>query len=90
MPKRLVLSPELLLIAPLPSQRQAIGAALRRLVMIHGEMPMVVSCETMPGEIRVDTPLGSGPRPFVHERIQFQIEDWHIPEPIVGRRVALG
>lgn len=73
MPKRLVLSPELLLLAPLPDQRRGVSQALRAICMAHGDMPVVVSCDTTQGELRVDT----GPRTPVLDRIQFQIQDWH-------------
>ncbi|MCU1451394.1 MAG: hypothetical protein JWP02_3564 [Acidimicrobiales bacterium] len=84
MAKRLILSPELLLIAPLPAQRRGVGQALRALVMDHGEMPIVVSPNTVQGEACVVDETG-----FVHNCVRFQIEDWHIPEPVLGRRVAI-
>lgn len=73
MAKRLVLSPELLLLAPLPEQRRGVGQALRSICMDHGDMPIVVSCDTTQGEIRVDT----GPRTPAIARTQFQVQDWH-------------
>jgi hypothetical protein len=75
MPKRLVVSPELLLLAPLPSHRQAVGRALRDLVARHGEMPVVTSANTAGGEVFV----ADGPK--ILDRLVFQVEDWHIPEP---------
>jgi hypothetical protein len=92
MAKQLILSPELLILAPLPEQRRGVGQALRRLVMEHGAMPMIVSPETMQGEMRVESPAAfpHSPRPHVHEVVRFQIEDWDDANSIVPGRRKLG
>lgn len=79
MPKRLVISPELLLLAPLPDHRRGVGQALRQLVELHGEMPVVTSPDTAGGEVLV----ADGEK--ILHRVHFPIEDWHVPEP-TGRK----
>lgn len=75
MPRRLVLSPELLLLAPLPEHRRAVGAALRDLIVRYGEMPLSVAPLDAQGEVKVMDGF------TVLDTLRFTIEDWYIPEP---------
>lgn len=94
MAKHLGISPELLLLAPLPEHRRGVGQALRSLVMNHGPMPVFVSPDTMPGEIHVadDGIIGGIATGFavVVQRIHFPIEDWHDANSIVPGKRAVG